>query len=450
MEWKFREALNDEKILKSFIIAFLLRVIIIIINDTFLIEITASPCPLEAALMTDQPSGEILQPRDYGGILGDSEDSGEAWAHVCQMRYAEIVKDLFPCFSDVCPEDVLESSWDALPPLERLGLSSTKMTEQEVEDSFAQLALAFRCDQYTLKRRLQAEEHDCCVAEENVHLELQRTKDTLQSLKVRCQDRERKEILEKLELSLENIGGTVQGIITAAEVLGTVHQEARVTHAVELMVSHVESLNRRHAAESAELEETRRLVHRTRGRMYSDTTDDGDHRHCLIRQPSQQYLTRRRVSMTLIPTMAQISDLESKIPDSNAANGDSDSVGSVRSTGPPVSSKDTSSLKTCNPESTGKDPPAHQQERLTNCTEEEDPADTLYNRSSLQDTLCRWRKSVAAKEEEEEEEEEEVQGSDTESEHHSTSLSEQRPLVTWLPHCTCKERQSVALDCVQI
>lgn len=40
--------------------------------------------------------------------------------------------------------------------------------------------MAFRCDQYTLKQRLQAEEHARNLAEENVQLELARGKETLE------------------------------------------------------------------------------------------------------------------------------------------------------------------------------------------------------------------------------------------------------------------------------
>ena len=48
------------------------------------------------------------------------------------------------------------------------------------QSAFFQFAMAFRCDQYTLPQRLQAEEHDRAVAQENLQVELSHTKDTLQ------------------------------------------------------------------------------------------------------------------------------------------------------------------------------------------------------------------------------------------------------------------------------
>ncbi|KAJ8412101.1 hypothetical protein AAFF_G00143680 [Aldrovandia affinis] len=369
------------------------------------------------------PVGE-RKPSGYASILGDSEDSEE----------------------ELSPGDVLAASLEDLSLLERLGLSSMVMTEEEVEHSFAQLALAFRCDQYTLKRRLQAEEHDRCVAEENLHLELERTKDTLQSLKTRCQDSERTEILEKLELSLENLGGTLEGIVNAAEQLGAVHQEARVSRSVELMVSHVENLKRRHATESSELEETRKLVHWSRGRLCSDSTDDGETRHCLLRQSSQQYLTRRRVSITLIPTPTQLSELDSNIyTDSVKASGGTDSPGSEgtigRIGGRQLGSSKEMLSRTSLPQAPVDTPSLQQMEQPTNSQEEE--PDTISFSSPLQDTVCHRRRYTAAKEEEDSEVdqgsgvESEVQFSDSDdfSLDLSAPLMEQRPLVYGLSHC---------------
>ncbi|CDQ74508.1 unnamed protein product [Oncorhynchus mykiss] len=201
-------------------------------------------------------------PCEYAGILGDSSDSDE----------------------EPSPEDQLAISWEHLPILERLGLSSgTEMTEKEVENAFTQLALAFRCDQYTLTQRLQAEEHDRTVAQENLILELEQTRNTLQYLRGRCVDAE---MLSRIEASLDTVLDGVSDIITAAEMLGAVHQEARVCHSVEMMGIHVEHLKRRHAVERSELLETRKCFHRSRGRRHSDS-EDGDVRHLFARRDSQ-------------------------------------------------------------------------------------------------------------------------------------------------------------------
>uniref|UniRef100_H3C811 Lymphoid restricted membrane protein n=1 Tax=Tetraodon nigroviridis TaxID=99883 RepID=H3C811_TETNG len=120
--------------------------------------------------------------------------------------------------------------------------------------------MAFHCDQYTLKQRLQAEEHARNLAEENIQLELSRGRETLETLKGLCMDNKRSRILQRLELSLDILAGTVERISNTAEVLGAVHQEARVSRAVELMLAHVENLRRQQEKNLADLEEARKLI----------------------------------------------------------------------------------------------------------------------------------------------------------------------------------------------
>lgn len=228
--------------------------------------------------------------------------------------FARLQDDSDSSDEEPAPEELLAASWDELPILERLGLSSCEeMTEEEVESAFFQFAMSFRCDQYTLPQRLQAEEHDRAVAQENLQMEINHTKDTLQLLKARCVDSEAGKILDKMETCLNTLSNTMEDIVTAAEMLGAAHQEARVSHAVELMSVHVDHLKRRHTLDSAEILETRKLLQKTRGRLLSDT-DDGDVR--IVRHSAQQHFARRRVSMTLIPSLAQLKDLENKFSDS--------------------------------------------------------------------------------------------------------------------------------------
>ncbi|XP_028308606.1 lymphoid-restricted membrane protein [Gouania willdenowi] len=200
------------------------------------------------------------------------------------------------------------TSWSELSIIERVGLNSVEVSEKDLETTFSQIALAFRCDQYTLKQRLQAEEHARNLAEENIQLELTRGRETLETLKDLCLDSKRSSILQRLELSLDILGGTVERISNTAEVLGAVHQEARVSRAVELMVAHVESLRRRYDRNAAELEEARKtLQHQQnsfRGKSEhnagSDPEDNENRTKCF-----PQNSLRRRVSISLITNQTQ-------------------------------------------------------------------------------------------------------------------------------------------------
>uniref|UniRef100_A0A4W5MVP2 Si:ch73-352p18.4 n=1 Tax=Hucho hucho TaxID=62062 RepID=A0A4W5MVP2_9TELE len=356
--------------------------------------------------------------------------------------------------SEPSPEDQLAISWEHLPILERLGLSSgTEMTEKEVESAFTQLALAFHCDQYTLTRRLQAEEHDRTVAQENLILELERTRNTLQYLRGRCVDAE---MLNRIEASLDTVLDGVSDIIAAAEMLGTVHQEARVCHSVEMMGIHVEHLKRCHAVERSELLETRKFFHRSRGRRQSDS-EDGDVRHLFARRDSQQTLLRRRVSVTLIPTGSQLSDLETKFQEGCRASADTDSQGpeggSVNQASRP---SEMSSHHT---------PLLLRQSSTQSSQSLGEESEVASHTSSLQMTLHhRWRSAIVAREASSEEAEAKESGAGSgvgagsgarsgagtsEPSELSTCiaesvctteslvvLSEQRPLATWLSYWT--------------
>nr|XP_046252834.1 inositol 1,4,5-triphosphate receptor associated 2 isoform X2 [Scatophagus argus] len=239
-------------------------------------------------------------------------------------------------------EELPVTSWNELSIIERVGLNSVEMSEKDLETAFSQIALAFRCDQYTLKQRLQAEEHARNLAEENIQLELTRGRETLETLKGLCLDSKRSKILQRLELSLDILSGTVERISNTAEVLGAVHQEARVSRAVELMVAHVENLRRRHDRNVAELEEAKKVIQQQNScrnivdPRASPDPEESENR----RKSSQQNSGRRRVSVSVISSKTQEKikrDLKKR-----AAHGRSSSEKSIRSCPSPSQSSESS------------------------------------------------------------------------------------------------------------
>ncbi|KAM8863839.1 uncharacterized protein AB9W97_018461 isoform 1-T1 [Spinachia spinachia] len=206
-----------------------------------------------------------------------------------------------------CREEQPITNWKELSIIERVGLDGVELSEKDLEAAFSQIALASRCDQFTLKQRLQAEEHARNLAEENVQLELTRGRETLETLKGLCLDSKRSKILQRLELSLDILGGTVERISNTAEVLGAVHQEARVSRAVELMVSHVENLKRQYDRNMSELEDAKKTIQLQNScRSAVDLRASPDPEESEGRKKnSQQNSGRRRVSVTLIPIQIQ-------------------------------------------------------------------------------------------------------------------------------------------------
>ncbi|XP_050961257.1 inositol 1,4,5-triphosphate receptor associated 2 [Labeo rohita] len=193
--------------------------------------------------------------------------------------------------------------------------SSVEMTEEEVESAFTQFALGFYCNQYTLTQRLQAERHDRSVAEENLQRELRQTKEMLQVLYERLPEVDSRKMVQQMENNLQMLESNINNVLKTAEMLGAAHQEARFRHAVELMSVHMEHLKRRHAIESEEMLEVRKLLHRRKGRLHSDSTDDRD----LFRHSLQQP-TRRRVSITFLPSQSELKHLEASFLESCKTN----------------------------------------------------------------------------------------------------------------------------------
>nr|XP_033773753.1 lymphoid-restricted membrane protein-like isoform X2 [Geotrypetes seraphini] len=190
-----------------------------------------------------------------------------------------------------------------LSTLERLGLHRVSLTEQDVEAAFVHLSLAFRCDTFTLRRRVLVEERARDVAEENIQKELEECQSILRRLTSACVDEEQTDMAEQFQQSLTVLAGSIQRVTKAAEVLGAVHQEARMCRAVEVMIQHVDNLKRRHSREHTELEEMKRLIQQnSRNRQLAEARDEGEvkSKHHVMRV-LHQASSRRRVSIAVIP-----------------------------------------------------------------------------------------------------------------------------------------------------
>uniref|UniRef100_A0A674GEK3 Lymphoid restricted membrane protein n=1 Tax=Taeniopygia guttata TaxID=59729 RepID=A0A674GEK3_TAEGU len=187
-----------------------------------------------------------------------------------------------------------------------------------LQAAFAHLALAFRCDVFTLQQRVQVEKRARDAAEENIQEELGQCRVVLERLGRSCTNAGCKEMLQQLQHSLAVLSAGIERATSAAEKLGAVHQEARMSRAAEVMVQHVEKLKRQQAREHAELEEMKRLIQQnSRNRQLAETQDDVEPRlrpHPLKRT-FQQGSARRRVSIAVIPRQL----LPGASPESRAA-----------------------------------------------------------------------------------------------------------------------------------
>uniref|UniRef100_A0A3Q3VYS2 Lymphoid restricted membrane protein n=1 Tax=Mola mola TaxID=94237 RepID=A0A3Q3VYS2_MOLML len=126
---------------------------------------------------------------------------------------------------------------------------------------FQRLALSFKCDMFTLEKRLRLEERSRNLAEENVRREVSSCQGLLQALIPLCEDdNQSMEIIQRLQKNLDILIQSMTRVSSRSEMLGAIHQESRIGKAVEVMIQHVENLRRMYTKEHSELLELRETL----------------------------------------------------------------------------------------------------------------------------------------------------------------------------------------------
>ncbi|XP_033018448.1 uncharacterized protein LOC117054097 [Lacerta agilis] len=133
-------------------------------------------------------------------------------------------------------------------------------SEKEVEGEFLRLSLGFKCDLFTLEKRVRLEERSRDLAEGNLRKEIASALKLLDSLASLNEDNQAQEIVRKLQKSLELLNQYATRLASKAEMLGAIHQESRASKAVEVMIQHVENLKRTYAREHVELKELKQAL----------------------------------------------------------------------------------------------------------------------------------------------------------------------------------------------
>ncbi|XP_063094470.1 inositol 1,4,5-triphosphate receptor associated 2 isoform X4 [Cavia porcellus] len=179
---------------------------------------------------------------------------------------------------------------------------NTSANEKEVEAEFLRLSLAFKCDWFTLEKRVKLEERSRDLAEENLKKEITNCLKLLESLTPLCEeDNQAQEIIKKLESSITFLSQCTARVASRAEMLGAINQESRVSKAVEVMIQHVENLKRMYAKEHAELEELKQVLLQNE-RSFNPLEDEDD---CQIKKRSASLNSKpsslRRVTIASLP-----------------------------------------------------------------------------------------------------------------------------------------------------
>ncbi|KAG9345662.1 hypothetical protein JZ751_008806 [Albula glossodonta] len=182
--------------------------------------------------------------------------------------------------------------------------NSLSPSDKEVETEFHRLSLGFKCDMFTLEKRLRLEERSRDLAEDNLNREVSNCQSLLQMLLPLCEDDNKSmEIIHRLQKNLEILSQSMARVSSRSEMLGAIHQESRVSKAVEVMIQHVENLRRMYTKEHAELMELRETMMQSE-RSFGSNTDRDDFRNKKASGSQYYKPSSRRVSIAVIPRNA--------------------------------------------------------------------------------------------------------------------------------------------------
>uniref|UniRef100_H3BCJ5 Inositol 1,4,5-triphosphate receptor associated 2 n=1 Tax=Latimeria chalumnae TaxID=7897 RepID=H3BCJ5_LATCH len=174
--------------------------------------------------------------------------------------------------------------------------------EKDIEAEFLRLSLGFKCDIFTLEKRLRLEERSRDLAEESLKKEINDCFKLLESLMPLCEDdNQALEMIKKLDKSLQFLSQATTKMASRAEVLGAIHQESRVSKAVEVMIQHVENLKRMYTTEHAELEDLKQVLLQNERSYEIRDKDDLRSKKSSGAQQYQKPPSHRRVSIAAIP-----------------------------------------------------------------------------------------------------------------------------------------------------
>lgn len=117
-----------------------------------------------------------------------------------------------------------------------------RIGEEELEQKFTRLALAFTIDSATIKDRYERQRRYRDQTESNLLTELERLVEKVHRIHPLCIDFETTELVSALLAQVDIVMKASSLLSISAERYGAVQLEERLTESVNLMISHVELL----------------------------------------------------------------------------------------------------------------------------------------------------------------------------------------------------------------
>ncbi|XP_044748985.1 uncharacterized protein LOC123309782 isoform X2 [Coccinella septempunctata] len=221
-----------------------------------------------------------------GDIFDFPEYNREERSHSCSGLSEEL--------NDIEPVEIFPSLPDNV--LEEMGLTREQarklQTEDELEQKFATLSLAFSIDSNTITDRCERQKRYRNQTEDNLAKEIERLTQRVNKLTKLCVNMETTELLASLLAQIDVVTNASALAASSAERYGAVQHEQRLADAVQLMINHVNTLKQQRDLSRKQLQYTKKMLQGSSSKTDLLSKDDKGSQH-------HHFSTKRRASISL-------------------------------------------------------------------------------------------------------------------------------------------------------
>ncbi|RZC34999.1 uncharacterized protein BDFB_003489, partial [Asbolus verrucosus] len=204
------------------------------------------------------------------------------------------------------PFEVFPSLPDSV--LEKMGLLGNgpreRLSEEELEQKFIALSLAFTIDAATIKDRYDRQRRYRDQTETNLNTEIEKLIQKANRIQPLCVDAETTELLSALLSQIDVVMRASSHATISSERYGAVQHEHRISESVNVMINHVNLLKQQRDSARRQLQYTKRVL------QNSNSSEAAPAQKQVTTTPNGRVITKRRASIATItrPELSKNSD----------------------------------------------------------------------------------------------------------------------------------------------
>ncbi|KAL6265416.1 hypothetical protein P5V15_002212 [Pogonomyrmex californicus] len=220
------------------------------------------PCKTEEENDEKTSKKRVLKPKRFLSAKRSRSEGENLGRSECRCKRVDTPlisrrsqRRVFPSLVD---DHLQESGLNSLSEIETERREN--LSEFELQKRYIAFSLCLCIDRLTLPQRVAMSLRQRDQSEKNLSCEVQKMQQGIQELAPLCTDRESAERVERVRHQLDMIVRCAHKVSCAAETLGAVHQERRVSRAVLLADRYLHVLQSRCEKLSANVTETKRIL----------------------------------------------------------------------------------------------------------------------------------------------------------------------------------------------